>query len=120
VEPDEIKGRKFGPSTRQALKAIRAKLGLPQGGHITEDLASKLREAALETKLSTKTQVAQVQRTLLRALLPLPQVVAKARHTETRELLDAAELRRRQKAGEAPVSECSDGGATGLCRRGVP
>jgi peptidoglycan hydrolase-like protein with peptidoglycan-binding domain len=68
VSPDEIKGRKFGPSTQQALKAIQEKLGLPQDGRITEDVVNKLREASLKIKLSSKTQVAQVQRTLLRAL----------------------------------------------------
>lgn len=68
LDPAEIKSRKFGPSTVQAFKAIQAKLGVPQDGRITEDVVSKLREEALKAKLSTKTQVAQVQRTLLRAL----------------------------------------------------
>ena len=68
LDPAEIKSRKFGPRTVQAFKAIQAKLGVPQDGRITEDVVSKLREEALKAKLSTKTQVAQVQRTLLRAL----------------------------------------------------
>jgi peptidoglycan hydrolase-like protein with peptidoglycan-binding domain len=68
LDPAEIKSRKFGPSTEQAFKAIQAGLGVPQDGRITEDVVSKLREQALKSKLSTKTQVAQVQRTLLRAL----------------------------------------------------
>jgi peptidoglycan hydrolase-like protein with peptidoglycan-binding domain len=68
LDADEIKGRKFGPTTEQAIKTVQAKLGMPQDGRITEDVVNELREEALKTRLSTKTQVAQVQRTLLRAL----------------------------------------------------
>ncbi len=68
LDPNEVKNRKFGLSTEQALKAIQAKWELPQDGLITEDIVNKLREESLNTKLSSKTQVAQVQRTLLRAL----------------------------------------------------
>lgn len=68
LDPAEIRSRKFGPTTEQAFKAIQAKLGEPQDGRVTEVVVSKLREEALKTRLSTKAQVAQVQRTLLRAL----------------------------------------------------
>lgn len=68
LDPEELKSRKFGPSTEQALKAVQANLGVPQDGRITEEVVIKLREDALKTKLNSKTQVAQVQRTLLRAL----------------------------------------------------
>ena len=36
LDPDEIKGRKFGPNTEQALRAVQAKLGMPQDGCISE------------------------------------------------------------------------------------
>lgn len=68
IDPQELKSRKFGPSTEQALKAAQAKLGVSQDGLVSEVVVDKLREEALKTKLSAKTQVAQVQRTLLRAL----------------------------------------------------
>jgi peptidoglycan hydrolase-like protein with peptidoglycan-binding domain len=68
VDPQEIKSRKFGPSTEQALKQFQAQVGVPQDGRVMEDIVNKLREAALKAKLSSNTQVAQVQRTLLRAL----------------------------------------------------
>ena len=68
LDPEEIKSRKFGASTEEAFKQFQAKLGVPRDGRITEEVVSKLREDALKTKLSSKTQVAQVQFMLLRAL----------------------------------------------------
>ena len=86
LDPNEVKSRKFGPSTELAFKEMQAKLGVPQDGRITEGVVNKLREEALKTKLSTKTQVAQVQRTLLRALN-----IAKLKDVR----VDAAELKGR-------------------------
>jgi peptidoglycan hydrolase-like protein with peptidoglycan-binding domain len=68
LNPEEIKSRKFGPSTELALKQFQTKLGVSQDGRISEAVFNRLHEEALKTKLSSKTQVAQVQRTLLRAL----------------------------------------------------
>ncbi|MEO8417816.1 MAG: peptidoglycan-binding protein, partial [Methylophilaceae bacterium] len=68
VDPAELKSRKFGASTEQALKAFQAKAGLAQDGRISEQLLNQLQEEALKTKLSSKTQIAQLQSTLLRAL----------------------------------------------------
>jgi peptidoglycan hydrolase-like protein with peptidoglycan-binding domain len=68
VEPDEAKSRIFGQSTELALKQYQAQAGLSQDGKVTEELVNRLREDALKARLSSKTQVAKVHRTLLRAL----------------------------------------------------
>lgn len=68
IDPEEVKSRKFGPGTERALKAAQAKLGIAQDGRVTEVVVDKLRDEALKEKLGAKTQVAQVQRTLMRAL----------------------------------------------------
>ncbi len=68
IDPDEIQSRKFGRSTEQALTQYQGKAGLPQDGRISEALVDRLREDALESRWSSKTQVAQMHRTLLRAL----------------------------------------------------
>ena len=68
LDMGEMKARKFGPSTEHALKTVQATLGVPQDGRISEDVSNKIREEALKKRLNTKTQKAQVQRILLRAL----------------------------------------------------
>lgn len=68
VGPNEVKSRTFGPTTEEALKQYQAKAGLPQDGHVSEPLIQRLREDALSARLSSKIQVARMQRTLLRAL----------------------------------------------------
>lgn len=68
IDSPELKSRKFGPSTEQALRTAQAKLGISQDGRVSEVVIDKLREEALKAKLGAKTQVAQAQRTLLRAL----------------------------------------------------
>lgn len=64
----ELKSRKVGPSTEQAIKAVQLKFGLPQDGLISEALVNKLREENLTSKLTSKGQVAQLHKTLLRAV----------------------------------------------------
>lgn len=68
IAPDELKSRKFGSSTQQALTAAQTKLGIAADGRVSKEMVNKLREDALKAKLGAKTQVAQVQRTLMRAL----------------------------------------------------
>jgi peptidoglycan hydrolase-like protein with peptidoglycan-binding domain len=87
VNAAELKARTFGPSTQAALEAFQARAGLPQDGRITDDGVNRLREDALKARLSAKTQVAQVHRTLLRALN-----IAKLKDVR----VEVAELRGRQ------------------------
>ena len=68
VDTNEVDNRIFGQSTEQALKQYQARADLPQDGKVTGELVNRLREDALKAHLSSKTQVAQVHRTLLRAL----------------------------------------------------
>jgi peptidoglycan hydrolase-like protein with peptidoglycan-binding domain len=68
VDPDETKNRIFGQATEQAIKQYQAQKNLPQDGRVTEQLVAQLCEDALKARLSSKTEVAQVHRTLLRAL----------------------------------------------------
>jgi len=68
VDPDEAKSRTFGQSTKNAVKQYQARAGLPENGKVSEELVNRLHEDVLKARLSSKTQVAQVHRTLLRAL----------------------------------------------------
>lgn len=68
IDPHEFQRREFGASTAAALKTAQSKLGLAADGRVNEALVNRLREEALRVKLGSKAQVAEVQRTLLRAL----------------------------------------------------
>lgn len=68
VDGAEVRGRTFGAKTRAALIAYQAACGLPQDGQVTDALVTRLQDDALTARLSTKTQVGQVQRLLLRAM----------------------------------------------------
>ncbi|MEN9489936.1 MAG: hypothetical protein RJA63_385 [Pseudomonadota bacterium] len=68
IDGEEIKSRTLGQSTEQALRAVQARLGVAVDGKVSELLVDRLREEALKAKLGSKTQVAELQRTLLRAL----------------------------------------------------
>lgn len=87
IAAEETRSRKFGPTTERAYKQFQAKLGVAQDGRITEDIVRRLREEALKTRLGSKTQVAQVHRTLLRALN-----IAKLKDVR----VDASELKSRK------------------------
>ncbi|CAG0978769.1 MAG: peptidoglycan-binding protein [Candidatus Methanoperedens sp.] len=67
IDPDDIKSRTFGKSTEKAIKQFQKKVGFPIDGRLNENLVNKLNEEALKVRFSTKTQVGQLQRTLLRA-----------------------------------------------------
>lgn len=68
IDPSEIASRQMGPSTEKALKQFQANNGLHQDGRISEAVVAKLREESLKAAISAKPQVAQLHRTLLRAL----------------------------------------------------
>jgi peptidoglycan hydrolase-like protein with peptidoglycan-binding domain len=68
LDADEVKNRTFGPSTEAAIKQYQKQAGLAQDEHVTEELVLWLREDALQARLGSKKQKAQVHRTLLRAL----------------------------------------------------
>lgn len=68
IDADELKRHAFGPSTTAALKAFQEKAQLTSDGIVTDDVVSKLEGDSLTARLSTKTQIGQTQRTLLRAL----------------------------------------------------
>ncbi|WP_308636277.1 Tc toxin subunit A-related protein [Paenibacillus silvisoli] len=68
IDPAEIASRQIGPSTEQALKQFQANSGILQDGRISEAVVAKLREESLKAAISAKPQVAQLHRTLLRAL----------------------------------------------------
>ncbi|MFB6454089.1 neuraminidase-like domain-containing protein [Chitinophaga sp. Hz27] len=67
VSPEEIKTRHTGDSTRKAIEAFQRKNGLPPDGKISETLLDKLDQEVIKQTLSAKTQVAILQRSLLRA-----------------------------------------------------
>ncbi len=87
LDPAELKAGQFGPSTSAALKDFQGKAGLAADGRISNAAAGKLREAALAARLGSKAQVAQLHRTLLRALN-----IAKLKDVR----VDEAELKSRQ------------------------
>lgn len=68
VESKELEQRTYGTSTETGVKAVQARLGLPQDGRVTEQLIARLRENALQARLASPGQRAQVQGMLLRAL----------------------------------------------------
>ncbi|HZD00263.1 MAG TPA: neuraminidase-like domain-containing protein [Actinomycetes bacterium] len=86
VDAAELKSRNFGESTRNALAAYQAAAGLPQDSRLSDALVSRLEADALSARLSTKTQVGGLQRTLLRAI----------RMARLDVQIDPAELRQKQ------------------------
>lgn len=66
VDGAEAKERKYGTSTEGAINAFKQAQGLPQDGRVTAEVFDRLEAAALETRFATKTQIAELQRTLLR------------------------------------------------------
>lgn len=67
IDPEDIKSRTFGKSTEKAIRDFKEKVGLPADGRLNEDVINKLKEEALKARFTTKTQVGQLHRTLLRA-----------------------------------------------------
>jgi peptidoglycan hydrolase-like protein with peptidoglycan-binding domain len=67
VDAAEVRGRTFGGSTEQALRAFRERFGIAGDELVTDELLTALREKALDAKLSTRTQITKLQRALLRA-----------------------------------------------------
>ncbi|MHA7291288.1 Tc toxin subunit A-related protein [Arthrobacter sp. MDT3-24] len=68
VDGEEVKTRWFGEVTRAALAGFLRAAGLPEDAPLTADVVDRLERDALTARLGTKTQVGNVQRTLLRAL----------------------------------------------------
>lgn len=68
VDGNELKTRRFGDATRAALASYLHTAGLPEDTPLTADLVTRLERDALAARLGTKTQVGNLQRTLLRAL----------------------------------------------------
>ena len=66
VDPAEIKNRTFGDSTKQAFAEFQKTAGIAQDGRVNDSAIGKLGEAALKARFSTKTQVGQLHRDLLR------------------------------------------------------
>ncbi|WP_042206837.1 Tc toxin subunit A-related protein [Paenibacillus durus] len=68
IDPEEIRNRRFGPSTEQVLKRFQANMNLAQDGRVSDEVVARLRAEALKARFSSKGQVAVLHRTLLRAL----------------------------------------------------
>ncbi len=68
VDPAEVKNRSFGDSTREAYAKYLDEAGLAGDTLLDPDLVGRLERDALTARLGTKTQVGNVQRTMLRAL----------------------------------------------------
>ncbi|MFM1653413.1 neuraminidase-like domain-containing protein [Brevibacillus sp. B_LB10_24] len=68
IDSEEIKNRAFDPSTKEGLIQFQKLAGLLPDGRISEDTITKLRTEAIKVRFSSKSQVGQLQRTLLRAL----------------------------------------------------
>ncbi len=68
VDPEEMKSRRFGESSRAAYSAYLAEAGLAEDTLLSPEVVGQLERDALSARLSTKTQVGHVQRTLLRAM----------------------------------------------------
>lgn len=67
IPPDEKKKRVFGDNTRNAIEAFQKKAKLPVDGKISEALVGKLHEEAIKKMYSTKTQIGNLQASILRA-----------------------------------------------------
>ena len=68
IDADEVRNGTFGQSTVGALMRYQAQANLPQDGKVTGELINRLREDDLKARLSSKKQVMQLHRILLRAL----------------------------------------------------
>jgi peptidoglycan hydrolase-like protein with peptidoglycan-binding domain len=63
----ELSERRLGDSTRAALRRFQEEAGLAVNGLASDEVRDALATWALTARLSTKTQIAKVQRSLLRA-----------------------------------------------------
>ncbi len=86
VDAAESKARTLGPATTAAIQAFQQAQDLPADGQLQASIVQRLAAAALAAQLSTKTQVAKVQRMVLIAL----------KRSGVQATVDAAELRGRQ------------------------
>ncbi|GFJ82142.1 neuraminidase-like domain-containing protein [Phytohabitans houttuyneae] len=68
IDPAETNSRRFGHSTEAALVAYLRGAGLAEDTALTPQLVDRLERDALTARLGSRTQVGQVQRTLLSAI----------------------------------------------------
>ncbi len=67
VAEDEMRSRTVGDTSRKAIESFQKKAGLPIDGKITEAFLDKLHEEVIKKTYSTKTQIGNLQNTILRA-----------------------------------------------------
>ncbi|MET8354764.1 neuraminidase-like domain-containing protein [Micromonospora sp. NPDC005206] len=68
IDPAETKSRRFGDSTRAAYADYLRGAGLATDTTLSPELVDRLEGDALKARLSTRTQVGQIHRTLLSAI----------------------------------------------------
>ncbi|GAA2130227.1 neuraminidase-like domain-containing protein [Glycomyces algeriensis] len=69
IDPDELSGRKVGPTTAAALAQFRQRTkSRGVSWWVDEGLVQRLRSEELQSRLGSRTQFGKAQRTLLRAL----------------------------------------------------
>jgi len=68
VDLKEIKDRSYGKNTKKAIMQFQQKAGMPADGRLNDQVIEKLNEEALKARLTSKTQIGQIQHTLLRVL----------------------------------------------------
>jgi peptidoglycan hydrolase-like protein with peptidoglycan-binding domain len=86
LDPEETRRRIISKSTEQALADFRSRVGIDGDHRLTAELVERLESEALAARLKTKSQVAKVQRILLRC----------ARIAKLEIQIDPAELKRKE------------------------
>ncbi|HEV2814549.1 MAG TPA: neuraminidase-like domain-containing protein [Solirubrobacteraceae bacterium] len=67
VDPAEARSREFRESSLGRMRELAEAEGMPHGELVTERLVGAVRERALAGRLSSRTQIAKLQRAILRA-----------------------------------------------------
>jgi peptidoglycan hydrolase-like protein with peptidoglycan-binding domain len=68
IDPAEVRSRRFGEASQAAFAAYLREAGLEADTLLAPDVLDRLEREALTARLSTKTQVGHIHRTILRAI----------------------------------------------------